>query len=79
MVGSERRRDPEHKVRFNLGSYLIRSGGRTILVDTGLGAKPADAPDAPWGQLMHDFQANGVRPEEVDPVSGRWPSLASWS
>ena len=24
----------EHKVRFNLGSYLIRSGGRTILVDT---------------------------------------------
>src|SRR6266568_1505594 len=58
----------EHKVRFNLGSYLIRSDGRTILVDTGLGPKPADAPDAPWGRLMHDFQANGVRPEEVDMV-----------
>jgi hypothetical protein len=26
-----------HRVRFNLGSYLIRSGGRTVLVDTGLG------------------------------------------
>src|SRR5206468_995237 len=37
-----------HKVRFNLGSYLIRSDGRTVLVDTGLGPKPADAPDAPW-------------------------------
>ena len=24
----------DHKVRFNLGSYLIRSDGRTILVDT---------------------------------------------
>jgi glyoxylase-like metal-dependent hydrolase (beta-lactamase superfamily II) len=58
----------EHKVRFNLGSYLIRSGGRTILVDTGLGPKPADAPDAPWGQLMRDFQANAVRPEDVDMV-----------
>ena len=58
----------EHKVRFNLGSYLIRSDGRTILVDTGLGPKPADAPDCPWGQLMHDFQAKGVRPEEVDMV-----------
>ena len=58
----------EHKVRFNLGSYLIRSDGRTILVDTGLGPKPADTPDVPWGQLLHDFQANGVRPEEVDMV-----------
>ena len=58
----------EHKVRFNLGSYLIRSDGRTILVDTGLGPKPANAPDAPWGQLMHDFQTHGVRPEEVDMV-----------
>src|SRR2546427_5538432 len=53
-----------HKVRFNLGSYLIRSAGRTVLVDTGLGPKPADAPEAPWGQLMHDFQAQGVRPED---------------
>jgi glyoxylase-like metal-dependent hydrolase (beta-lactamase superfamily II) len=58
----------EHKVRFNLGSFLIRSGGRTILVDTGLGPKPADTPDVPWGQLLHDFQANGVRPDEVDMV-----------
>jgi glyoxylase-like metal-dependent hydrolase (beta-lactamase superfamily II) len=58
----------EHKVRFNLGSYLIRSDGRTILVDTGLGPRPVDTPDVPWGQLMHDFQANGVRPADVDMV-----------
>jgi glyoxylase-like metal-dependent hydrolase (beta-lactamase superfamily II) len=58
----------EHKVRFNLGSFLIRADGRTILVDTGLGPVPADAPEAPWGQLLHDFAANGVRPEEVDMV-----------
>ncbi len=58
----------EHTVRFNLGSYLIRSSGRTVLVDTGLGPRPADAPEAMWGRLMHDFQANGVRPEQVDMV-----------
>ena len=34
----------EHKVRFNLGSYLIRSNGRNILVDTGLGPRPAETP-----------------------------------
>jgi glyoxylase-like metal-dependent hydrolase (beta-lactamase superfamily II) len=58
----------EHKVRFNLGSFLIRGGGRTVLVDTGLGPKPDNAPDAPWGQLLHDFTKNGVRPDEVDMV-----------
>jgi glyoxylase-like metal-dependent hydrolase (beta-lactamase superfamily II) len=58
----------EHKVRFNLGSFLIRSDGRTILVDTGLGPRPVDTPDVPWGLLLRDFQANGVRPEEVDMV-----------
>jgi glyoxylase-like metal-dependent hydrolase (beta-lactamase superfamily II) len=58
----------DHRVRFNLGSYLIRSDGRTILVDTGLGPRPADLPDAQWGQLLQDFSASGVRPEDVDMV-----------
>jgi glyoxylase-like metal-dependent hydrolase (beta-lactamase superfamily II) len=58
----------EHKVRFNLGSYLIRGGGRTVLVDTGLGPRPKETPDVPWGELMRDFEANAVRPEDVDMV-----------
>jgi glyoxylase-like metal-dependent hydrolase (beta-lactamase superfamily II) len=58
----------EHKVRFNLGSFLVRSEGRTILVDTGLGPKPTDAPETPWGTLLEDFAANGVRPEDIDMV-----------
>jgi glyoxylase-like metal-dependent hydrolase (beta-lactamase superfamily II) len=58
----------DHKVRFNLGSYLIRGGGQTIVVDTGLGPRPAETPDVPWGQLMNDFKAKGVRPEDVDMV-----------
>ena len=37
-------------------------------MDTGLGPRPANAPDVPWGLLMQDFKANGVRPEDVDMV-----------
>ena len=58
----------EHKVRFNLASYLIRSEGRTLLVDTGMGARPADAPETPWGELMQDFETHGLRTGEVDMV-----------
>lgn len=59
---------PEHTVRFNLGSYLIRADGRTILVDTGLGPRPKDTPDVPWGTLLRDFQDKGVSPGDVDMV-----------
>src|SRR5438876_232725 len=60
----------EHKVRFNLGSYLIRADGRTILVDTGLGPRPEDAPDCPWGELVHGDAAHSpVQVLEPDWVS----------
>ena len=59
---------PEHNVRFNLACFLVRSQGHTIAIDTGLGPKPADAPDTPWGELLNDFQSNGVRLEDVDMV-----------
>src|SRR2546422_6498218 len=55
----------EHKVRFNLGSYLIRAGGRTGLLHTRLGPKPAETPHAPWGQLMNDLKKHGVRPAQI--------------
>jgi glyoxylase-like metal-dependent hydrolase (beta-lactamase superfamily II) len=56
------------KVRFNLGSFLVRTDGRTVLVDTGLGPKPAETPEVPWGTLLEEFKTNGVTPEEVDMV-----------
>lgn len=58
----------EQKAPFNLGCFLVRADGRTILVDTGLGPKPADAPGATWGKLWDDFAANNVRPEAIDMV-----------
>jgi glyoxylase-like metal-dependent hydrolase (beta-lactamase superfamily II) len=58
----------EHHVQFNLGSFLVRSDGRTISVDTGIGPKPVDGPKAPGGQLLNDLAGNGVRPEQIDMV-----------
>ncbi len=59
---------PEHQVRFNLACFLFRSEGKTILVDTGLGPKPADSPETPWGELLENMEAHGVKPEEIDMV-----------
>lgn len=59
---------PDHKVSLNLASYLVRSQGSTILVDTGMGPVPEDAPESSWGELLHNFEAAGVRADEVDVV-----------
>ncbi|MGC4944045.1 MBL fold metallo-hydrolase [Kribbella sp. DT2] len=53
-------------------TWLLRSGGRTILVDTGVG-NHKDRPYAPvWSRLetgyLDNLAAAGVRPEDVDLV-----------
>jgi glyoxylase-like metal-dependent hydrolase (beta-lactamase superfamily II) len=50
---------------LNIGSYLILGGGRTMLVDTGLG--PQTRPDNP-GHLADNLIAEGVNPGHVDTV-----------
>jgi glyoxylase-like metal-dependent hydrolase (beta-lactamase superfamily II) len=56
--------------RYHAGCYLIRSRGRTILVDTGVG--PSSLGMATWlgtgGQLPDRLRAGGVSPEEVETV-----------
>ena len=64
--GHESHLSPSGGVRFNLACFVIRSEGRTIAVDTGLGPKPT--PETPWGELLNDFAAHGLRPEDVDMV-----------
>ncbi len=58
----------------HFGGMLLRSQGRTILVDTGLGSNATNpgtvgafAAGAD-GQMMAELQAAGVRPEDVDTV-----------
>ena len=65
-TGHEHHLSPEGGVSFNLACFLIWSEGQLIAVDTGMG--PKVSPDTPWGELLNDFAAHGVRPEEVDMV-----------
>ena len=53
---------------LNLGSFVVRSGGRTFLVDTGLGADPRGFEGASRGRLMEDMSANGVAVDDIDMV-----------
>jgi glyoxylase-like metal-dependent hydrolase (beta-lactamase superfamily II) len=60
--------------RAHFGGYLLRSQGRTILVDTGMGSM-ATNPGAVSvflggvdGRLMAELRAAGMRPEDVDTV-----------
>jgi glyoxylase-like metal-dependent hydrolase (beta-lactamase superfamily II) len=47
---------------------LVKSGDATVLVDTGLGAKPDPYWKVSEGRLLAELARAGVRPEEVDIV-----------
>lgn len=51
---------------MRLGSFLIRDGGRTILVDTGLGER--DNAFGMKGDIISRLAETGVRPEDIDTV-----------
>lgn len=67
----------------DFGCYLLRSQGRTILVDTGIG--PASAPIAAFlqtgGRLLEKLRAEGVSPHDVDTVviTHLHPDHAGWN
>jgi glyoxylase-like metal-dependent hydrolase (beta-lactamase superfamily II) len=56
------------KYESNFGSFLVRSGGRSILVDTGVGPLPLDDSGSDWGHLLENFEAQGLDVNEVDTV-----------
>ena len=58
----------EGKLVMNVGSFLLRSDGKVVLVDTGLGQSPQGVENVVWGLLLKDMTSRGVRPEEVDLV-----------
>lgn len=54
--------------RLLCASYLIRSGGRTVLVDTGLGRYDLFDSAELTGGLVTALAEHGVEPDEVDTV-----------
>lgn len=62
----------ESTARVAMQTWVIRSGGRTVLIDTAIG-NDKDRPDVPgWSRLQTPFLARlaaiGVAPEDVDVV-----------
>ena len=55
-------------MRIEIGCYVVRSQGKTILVDTGYGPGPFDYLGGLRGLLMEDLAAQQVDPGEVDLV-----------
>src|SRR5579883_1332641 len=51
---------------FTIGSFLVRSGGKIVLVDTGIGNK--NRAGYRNGSLPESMQAVGIAPENVDIV-----------
>jgi len=59
---------PDGMFELNIGSYLIRSEGKTVLIDTGVGESGQGFPDGAFGGLLPDLGSKGFAPSEVDVV-----------
>jgi glyoxylase-like metal-dependent hydrolase (beta-lactamase superfamily II) len=60
-----------HQMALGLNSLLLRSQGKTILIETGVGDKErprAQSTPLSEGNLLDDLRAIGVAPEDVDIV-----------
>lgn len=58
--------NPRGNVRLSIGTFVVRSAGKTVLVDTGLGERRR--PGYPEGNLLANLRSAGVQPEDVDIV-----------
>jgi glyoxylase-like metal-dependent hydrolase (beta-lactamase superfamily II) len=56
--------DDDGMLPCELGGFLVRSGERLVLVDTGAGASP----DPAFGRLLTSLSAVGVSPDDISDV-----------
>lgn len=59
-----------YQMPLGLNSLLVRSQGKTVLIETGVGEKerPLGQTERPAGTLLDEMAAIGVAPEDVDVV-----------
>ena len=58
--------DDNGLLTFPFTCFVVRSGGKQILIDTGLG--PIQAPTAHGGDLMRELALLGIQPGDIDTV-----------
>ncbi len=57
--------DTDGNIHLNLGCFLVRTGGSTVLVDTGIGGRGGAFPP---GRLIDELKQAGVSPEDINQV-----------
>ena len=59
-----------HQMALGLNSLLLRSQGKTVLIETGVGEKerPLGQTERPQGSLLDELQRIGVAPDDIDVV-----------
>ena len=62
--------DDQHRMALGLNSLLVRSNGKLILIETGVGDKDSrrQASPAADGNLLAELTALSIQPEEIDVV-----------
>ena len=63
--------DERYRIPLGLNCLLLRSRGKTVLIETGVGGKPGDrdvATSADDGTLLTSLAAIGVAPADIDVV-----------
>lgn len=63
--------DERYRIPLGLNCLLLRSRGKTVLIETGIGGKPGDrdvATSADDGTLLTSLAAIGVAPADIDVV-----------
>lgn len=57
------------RILLNVGSFVVRSSGATVLIDTGLGEGDHGLEHSASGQLLDDMSARGISPDEINVVA----------
>jgi glyoxylase-like metal-dependent hydrolase (beta-lactamase superfamily II) len=60
--------DPHAELPSNIGCFLVRGDGRTVLIDTGWGGRSLPPRAVGWGELLSRLQEVGARAEDIDLV-----------
>jgi glyoxylase-like metal-dependent hydrolase (beta-lactamase superfamily II) len=64
--------DEKYRLGMGLNCMVVRGGGKTVLVETGVGSKtdrtPGTAGTEDSGALLQNLAREGIRPEDVDIV-----------
>ena len=55
-------------IKMNVGSFVVRAGESTALIDTGLGEGDHPFENSEWGLLAADMASKGIGREDIDTV-----------